>query len=292
MRAFLRYMCALVALTGASVAAADTYTFDKTEADWNASSSWYPPNGPPGADDHAIILDGQTCKVQASDADVGHFTINSGGTIKIYNGRTLEIHDAANASTINGILVLDTAAVSGAATLTWDLASPVELVGSGYIDARRPGSSGTPTRPSFRFERNSVIATADAAVSIDWPLLSGAAYQDLVVQGNIFYSVGGAVVLDATSAAGPVIWGFIGYNVYRSCPTALSANILDTTEGDRTAFSSDPFQNLAVEDYRNTVAVAGAGNLHYLARIGGRVAAAGNAFKNQLAAGAVERQTP
>lgn len=91
-----------LALVPTIATAQTTRTFDVTSGVWDTPGNW-DPSGKPVAGDTAIILDGQTCKVEDDHQAVKILDLRSGGTLEI-NGKRLTLgeDDSSTTSAVSG----------------------------------------------------------------------------------------------------------------------------------------------------------------------------------------------
>ena len=123
---------------------AETFYFDVvTEGDWETQTNWTP-NGKPGAEDTAIIVDGHTCLVEEAHQEAAEVEVEEGATLGIVS-KDLTIADGSGLVhlTLDGTLYFKTAIGPGAPTPR--LLTPsarLDIQGTGLVTARRADGYG------------------------------------------------------------------------------------------------------------------------------------------------------
>lgn len=124
----------------AGSALATVYTFTADYGDWSIDAYWWPPGGPPGATDTAVIPSGKECVVGVADQYVDTLIIQgagaSGGKLGII-GRTLSVYGYEHH--LDGVLYFQAEA---GRTPTLNLDSLGIFAGTGAMDARRASGYG------------------------------------------------------------------------------------------------------------------------------------------------------
>ena len=81
-----------------------TFTFNKTDGDWQTQGNWTP-EGRPGSADTAIIPSGETCRVKSANQAADDVDVQSSGTLVI-ESKSLTVSSDASL-TVNGKLAMD-----------------------------------------------------------------------------------------------------------------------------------------------------------------------------------------
>ncbi|MBU0637872.1 MAG: G8 domain-containing protein [Planctomycetes bacterium] len=265
-------VCAVLALLGVTMsrAAADTFTFNKTDDVWHLEANWNPEGGPPDSDDTAVIPSGKKCRINAADEAAEVITVS--GTL-IINGYRLDLGNTSNnatTSTVDHRLEFKTSTSS-----YLRLRDNVTLTGTGTVTAAGEGGrlgcfssvNDLTTGADLTFEGSLFIdinleSSATFVVETGDTMLFGpaSAYtRDLT--GNATLTVDGGTATFQRMDLNACSWDFIleGGEIaltLTSDPGIFNATEIDCTVSGGTLDIDDDFGAKALEFDDGTIEVA------------------------------------